>query len=81
MNILFEIRRAKTGDEEQIANVHVQAWQEAYQNLISKDYLDNLTSELPERINNWSKSLVNTNRWCWVAVVNHQIIGFILLGL
>lgn len=65
----FQIRKAQQGDEHSIAKVHIQAWQETYQSLVPKDYLDNLPSELPVRVENWRKSLANSNRNTWVASI------------
>ena len=76
----FKIRRAKHGDEEQIAKVHIQSWQETYKGLVSKDYLDKLPEELVERIETWKNILNSPNRWAWVATVSDSIVGFILFG-
>ncbi|WP_413290757.1 N-acetyltransferase family protein [Bdellovibrio sp. HCB337] len=77
----FTIRRALSGDEETLANVHVQAWQEAYKGLVPQAYLDALPSELTERTENWKRSLVNAKRWIWVATVSDKIVGFTIFGL
>lgn len=75
------IRRAKSGDEEGLAKVHIQSWQETYKNIVPQEYLDTLPNELPERIQNWSKTILNSQRWLWVAAIDDQIIGFVLFGL
>lgn len=74
------IRRAKTGDESKIAQVHIQSWQEAYAGLIPQNYLDNLPLELEERIDMWKRILANPQRWAWVAENSQGIIGFVLFG-
>lgn len=79
--IPFEIRRAKPGDQESLAQIHIQSWQEAYKGLVPQDYLDSLPNELPSRIQNWTRNLANPERWAWVATIQDQIVGFILFGL
>lgn len=74
------IRIAKVGDEHAIASVHVQSWQEAYQGLIPKDYLDSLSSELESRTRMWTSTLANPQRWTWVAEGESGIVGFVLFG-
>jgi predicted acetyltransferase len=76
----LKIRPAKAGDEEQLARVHIQSWQEAYAGLIPQDYLDQLPSELNGRIGNWKKTLKNPNRFVWVAEGEKGIVGFVLFG-
>lgn len=80
-NLAFGVRRAQHGDEERIAKVHIQAWQEAYKNLVPQNYLDELPKELKGRTEMWVKILANPQRWAWVATVSDQIVGFILFGL
>lgn len=75
------VRRAKPGDEEALAKVHIQSWQEAYKNIVPQAYLDSLSNELQVRIQNWSKTIVNPKRWLWVATEDDQIVGFALFGL
>lgn len=76
----FEIRKAAPGDEEELARVHLQTWQEAYRGLISQTYLDGLSNELEERTRMWQNALSNPKRWAWVATVSNRIVGFILFG-
>lgn len=76
----IKIRRAVVGDEVGISKVHIQSWQEAYKGLLPQAYLDQLPSELSQRIENWKKSLVHSDRWTFVAEGDKGIIGFILFG-
>lgn len=76
----IQIRKAARGDELAIAKVHIQSWQEAYKGLLPQAYLDRLPSELNERVENWTKRLVNNERWAFVAESDKGIIGFILFG-
>lgn len=76
----YEIQSALIGDQDQLAKVHIQAWQEAYAELIPQSYLDGLSAELDERTENWRRALVNPERWIWVARVSGKIVGFSLFG-
>lgn len=74
------IRTAVLGDEFQIAQVHIKSWQEAYKGLLPQDYLDQLTSEIEDRIKMWKNILANPQRWAWVAENTQGIISFVLFG-
>lgn len=76
----FKIRRPIPGEELQIAQVHIQSWQEAYRDLLPKSYLAQLPSELEERHQMWLNILKNPKRWAWVAEVGGKIVGFSLFG-
>ncbi len=74
------IRTAFLGDEYQIAEVHIQAWQEAYKGIVPQVYLDQLSSEIDNRVKMWKNILANPKRWAWVAENSKGIIGFVLFG-
>jgi GNAT superfamily N-acetyltransferase len=40
-----QLRKARVGDEQVVADVHVRSWQVGYRGLVADDYLDNLRSE------------------------------------
>jgi ribosomal protein S18 acetylase RimI-like enzyme len=75
-----KIRLAMAGDESGLARVHIQSWQESYQGLLPQDYLDQLPTELEERIENWKRTLKNPQRWTFVAENSTGIVCFILFG-
>lgn len=75
------IRTATLGDENRLAQVHIQSWQEAYKGLLPQEYLDQLPLELENRIKMWKSILANPKRWAWVAENSQGIIvGFVLFG-
>lgn len=76
----YQIRRTVHGDEEKIARVHIQAWQEAYKNILPQDYLDDLPSSMEDRVKMWKNSIAHQQRWSFVAETNKEIVGFILFG-
>lgn len=76
----MKIRIAKTGDELQLAKVHIQSWQEAYKGLVPQAYLDQLPSKIEDRIKMWTSIIASANRWAWVAENEEGIQGFSLFG-
>lgn len=67
------IRPANPNDANQIANVHVRCWQEAYRGIIPDDYLSSLKTEPREAM--WTRAL-NADKSVFVATDNGEIIGF-----
>lgn len=41
-DVAMDVRQASVGDAVRIAEIHVRSWQQAYQGLISQEYLDSL---------------------------------------
>lgn len=80
MNSTTRIRTASPSDAEQLARVHIQAWQEAYTGIVPQSYLDQLPLKLAERIDMWNLILANPQRWCWVAENPEGLVGFVLFG-
>lgn len=80
-SLKVKIRPAVSGDESEIAQVHIKAWQEAYQDILPKDFLDRLSEGLQRRIDMWKSTLASPDRWAWV-VENEKgvIVGFALFG-
>ena len=77
------VRVAHPEDATNIAQVHIQSWQETYRGLMPDGYLDNLDSiEGERRLANWKKNLTNseTMRSTWVAEIDDEIIGFVSVG-
>ncbi len=77
------IRQAVLPDAQEIAEVHVRAWQWAYRGLIDDDYLDHLSDKLDQRIASYQAQIPNLppqNRW-WVAEQDRHIVGFAMTGL
>lgn len=64
-----EVRRAESGEELAVAEVHVRAWLAAYRGLVDDDYLDNLRAEDRAAVHSFSASGPNaidraiTTRW------------------
>lgn len=46
----MNIRAAKPGDEKSIAQVIIDTWKDAYQGIVSQDFLDSLTTEKHEAL-------------------------------
>jgi L-amino acid N-acyltransferase YncA len=76
------IRSANLEDAPGIAKVHVTSWQQAYKDIISKSYLDNLKIE--ERVVFWKNKLSSINEKAPVLVAESnekEIIGFASFGI
>ncbi len=80
VNTNIKIRRGQTGDEAQLARVHIQAWQEAYVGILSQSYLDELPKGFEDRVSRWKRNLVHPDLYTWVAEGENGIVGFVLFG-
>lgn len=72
----YTVRSATIDDCQEIASVHVKAWQESYAGIVSPQYLKNISFD--ERLKLREKILTENNPDCihLVAVVDNTIIGF-----
>jgi ribosomal protein S18 acetylase RimI-like enzyme len=77
---VVQLRRAKDGDAQGIARVHVVTWQRAYRELLPADYLAALSVE--RRQQNWANELgvLAADRRPWVAHIDESVIGFVSAG-
>lgn len=76
------IRHATLDDAQAIAELHVRAWQWAYQGLMPADYLASLDGMIPERIERRISQLRDLPphvRW-WLAELDGQLLGFAMTG-
>lgn len=75
------VRRARPGDSESIARVHVRAWQVGYKGILDDAFLDGLSTS--ERTAQWSRTLaaIDPERFLVVAEVDTKIVGFAGGGL
>ena len=77
----MDIRPARIEDAAQIARVHVQSWQGAYQSLLPQAYLDSL--DPAQRVGRWESALSETD-WSrdgtLVADAGGSLFGFISYG-
>lgn len=73
------VRKANLGDEESIARVHVAAWQAAYIEFMSIDFLNSLSVERKKEM--WANALKQPGRGQYiVAEVQNHIQGFAVFG-
>ena len=66
------IRKAKSEDIEEIANIKVRCWQTAYRNIIADEYLNNMDIECTIEKN---KRIFEQHNII-VAESNNEVIGF-----
>ncbi len=74
------IRKAFAADAAEIANVHLNCWREAYQNLLPKTFLDQLPLTFKRRLNYWNKVAKEENNPLFVAEADLGIVGFASFG-
>lgn len=74
------IREANTNDLDAIVNVHIKSWQQSYQGILPKEYLDNIS--LKERTNLWGELLSKSSNDSehFVVLVDKQLVGFCSVG-
>ena len=75
------LRRASTGDAAGVADVHVQGWQRAHEDLVPRDYLACVSAKVHEA--SWRDELDvgASDREPWVALVDDRVVGFASAGL
>jgi len=72
------IRRASAADIEAIADVHVQAWREAYPDLLPQSEIEARPVEV--RVGQWRDTLTNRDRPTFVAEQDGVVRGFVSGG-
>ena len=78
---MVSIRVAKPDDADNLAAVHITAWQETYRGIVPDAFLDNLSIE--RRAEYWKASLANPNddyHRVLAAEVDGQMVGFANYG-
>ncbi|WP_410501715.1 GNAT family N-acetyltransferase [Exiguobacterium acetylicum] len=68
----MKIREARLEDASAIARVHIDAWHETYQGIISDSYLAQLS--YAKRTKQWEQTLVDQR--VYVAVSGEEVVGF-----
>ena len=69
------IRNARVGDEDAIANIHVLAWQAAYKDFMSEEYLTSLS--VHDRKKGWKEALSKPGKGKYlIAIAGGIIRGF-----
>jgi len=72
------IRAAQKSDAGAIAEIHVQTWQRAYENLIPGSYLASLS--VKERERNWQQAIEKEEAEVLLSESNSGVSGFIAFG-
>lgn len=77
---MVHLRRAREGDAEAIARVHVQTWREAYRGLLPDAFLASLSVEARQRF--WSNHLgvLAPDRRPWLADADGEVVAFAYAG-
>jgi ribosomal protein S18 acetylase RimI-like enzyme len=75
------VRAAAPDDAEAISDVHIRAWQWAYDGLMPADYLARRAEDRTERIRRWREHLVESaNRVFVVLDADDRVVGFVSFG-
>ena len=76
------IRQAEVADGPRIAQIHIAAWQTAYEGLLPDDYLSVLDGELEQRAAQWEDWLSShsEHRLILVAEEEGELVGFVHAG-
>jgi ribosomal protein S18 acetylase RimI-like enzyme len=74
------IRAARDDDARQIAEIHGQAWQWAYRDLLPKAFLASLSVE--RRAAYWQRWLADADlrRQLWLGLRQERVVGFVAAG-
>ncbi len=70
----IDVRQAQLADARGIAEVHVQAWREAYAHLVPAENLARLS--VVQRELRWTEIIPHPDAHLWVATDNGVVIGF-----
>nr|GGG71959.1 acetyltransferase [Virgibacillus oceani] len=68
------IREATLSDAEGVAKVHVDCWRTTYKDIISDDFLDNLSYE--QRTKLWISNISRDDNYIFIVEIEGKIIGF-----
>jgi ribosomal protein S18 acetylase RimI-like enzyme len=72
------IRTARPEDARDIAEVHVVAWQQAYDGLLPREFLASLSVE--QRQGMWSDAIASGQPSLFVAELENRVVGFSAFG-
>ena len=73
------VRPAMVDDAEQIATVHVAAWQKGFSGLLPDDFLDSLS--ITKRASYWRSVFCDLGSYLLVAEEEEQVKGFVHYGV
>ncbi len=74
----MQIAHALPSDSQAIAEIHVRAWQEAYEHIFPADYLGGLS--VAKRKVQWDNTFAKGDSTILVARIENQMIGWISMG-
>lgn len=74
------IRSAVPSDAKAIAQVHIHSWQQAYPDLMPREYLASLDQTLAQRTSYWLNAIESGDSTLLVAERDKQVIGWISVG-
>ncbi len=72
------LRTAKVEDAKEIAQIHIDAWRAAYQNIVPQKHLDSLSVD--DRTKSWQNQITEAVFSVLVLEVENKIVGWIAFG-
>lgn len=77
---MYLIKQAQLQDSQELAQVHIKSWQQAYQGIINQNYLDNLKYD--DYLKLWENILSKPKDYeiTFVMTIKNKIVGFISVG-
>lgn len=72
------VRAGVPDDAHALAEIHVRAWQVGYRGLLPDSLLDSLSPAL--RLPRWQERLASQSQHVWVAELDGQIAGWLVVG-
>jgi len=78
MNHIPIIINATEKNHQEIAEVSIRCWKQAYKNILDQDYLENISVE--KKIASRSSWFHEPNKFSIVAIIQNKIIGFCDFG-
>lgn len=72
------VRAGVPDDARALAEIHVRAWQVGYRGLLPDSLLDSLSPAL--RLPRWQERLASQSQQVWVAELDGQIAGWLVIG-
>lgn len=76
------IRMALPEDAYNFTDCHISIWQSAYKGIVPNEYLNNMSNEVEQRVENYVNTLTNPDKCEYYCVMlSEKMIGFIIIEL
>lgn len=76
--MVFNVRKARLSDIQEISLIHVQSWKSAFKGLMPERYINSYTLE--DRKTEWLSILDSGSETVIIAEENNKLVGFYLIA-